>query len=416
MLYQYTGRGVHGEAVVGQIEAGTDQLAAIELGTQGIVPLAILPSTSASTSMSTPADSAGEKRTARVLFPHVSLDELIILCRQLSALSRAGVPIVRALSGLTESNRNALLRDCLRSVQRDLESGLTMSTALQAFPKVFSPLFISMVNVGENTGRMDKAFKRLSEYLEQERDTGKRIQQATRYPSIVLGALAAALMVINIFVIPAFAKVFQQFKADLPLPTQWLIASSNFIVNNGVQLLALAIALSFVYIRFLQSPAGKLWWGKTQLRLPIIGGILERIVLSRFAHCFAMMIEAGVPIVSALNVVSRVLGNEYVGQAVREMNTGIERGDGFTRTAVASGMFTPLVLQMMMVGEESGSLDEMLGEVARFYEEEVDYDLKRIGDAIEPLLLAAMGGMVLILALGVFLPMWDLGSAATGKM
>lgn len=413
MLYFYTGRDAQGQAISGRIEAASDQMAAAELGTQGIIPLAIRPGPRKASGMG--AELAG-KTGRRDLFPRVTVDELIILCRQMYALARAGVPLIRAINGLAESNRNPLLRDCLHAVQKDLESGLTMSAALQAFPKVFSPLFVSMVNVGENTGRLDAAFKRLSEYLELERETRKRIQQATRYPMIVLGALSAAMIVINLFVIPAFSKVFMQFKAELPLPTQWLIASSNFCVHYGPQLLVVFITGAFLLSRFLQSHHGQLWWGKIQLQLPVVGSILERIVLSRFAHCFAMMIEAGVPIVGGLNVISRVLGNEYVGQAVRSMNAGIEKGDGFTRTAVATGMFTPLVLQMMMVGEESGSLDQMLGEVARFYEEEVDYDLKRLGDAIEPILLAAMGGMVLILALGVFLPMWDLGRAATGKM
>ncbi len=413
MLYLYTGRDTQGKAVNGRIEAGSDQLAAAELGTQGIIPLAIRPVSHMATRLG--VDLAG-KTERKPLFPRVTTDELIILCRQMYALARAGVPVIRAINGLAESNRNPLLRDCLRDVQKDLESGLTMSAALQAFPKVFSPLFISMVNVGENTGRLDEAFKRLSEYLEMERETRKRVQQATRYPMIVLGSLGVALIIVNVFVIPAFAKVFMQFKADLPLPTQWLIASSNFCLHYGPQLLVLMAAMAFLLTRFLLSPTGKLWWGRIQLGLPLIGPILERVVLARFAHCFAMMITAGVPIVGSLHVVSRVLGNEYVGQAVRNMNTGIEKGDSFTRTAVATGMFTPLVLQMMMVGEESGSLDQMLNEVATFYEEEVDYDLKRLGDAIEPILLAAMGVLVLILALGVFLPMWDLGHAATRRM
>lgn len=351
----------------------------------------------------------------KALFQRVTIDELIMFCRQMHALSRAGIPITRALASLAESSRNPLFKNTLRSVQHDIESGMTMSSALQDFPKVFSPLFVSMINIGENTGKLDDAFKQLSIYLEMERESKKRFQQAIRYPITVLSALVVALVVINLFVIPAFAKVFMQFKAELPLPTRILIGTSNFCIDYGIYLLAVLIAGVFLSRRWLQTPEGKLWWGKYQLRLPLVGSIFERLILARFSHCFSMMMAAGVPVVSSLNVISRILENEYVGDAVRSMNAGIERGDGFTRTAVATGMFTPLVLQMMMVGEESGSLDQMLNEVAKFYEEEVDYDLKRLGDAIEPLLLVAMGIMVLILALGVFLPMWDLGKAATGS-
>ncbi len=409
MLYLYTGRNAQGAAVSGEIEAGSEQQAARQLAGISITPLLIRQQSGGGA-----ADSTSEA-VRKPLFQRVRTDELIVLCRQMAALTGSGVPIVRTVGGLADSNRNPMLRDCLRVVQHDLESGLGMSTALQAFPKIFSPLFISMVHVGENTGRLDIAFKRLSEYIEKERETRKRMQQAVRYPTIVFSALAAAILVINLYVIPAFAKVFKQFKTELPLPTQWLIASSNFFVTYGPEMLFCVIVFAFFMRRWLKTMPGQLWWGKQQLRLPILGGIFERIILSRFAHCFSIMIAAGVPIVSTLSVVSRVLENEHVGQAILNMNAGIERGDGFTRTAVASGMFTPLVLQMMMVGEESGSLDKMLSEVARFYEEEVDYDIKRLGDAIEPILLVAMGALVLMMALGVFLPMWDMGRAATGR-
>ena len=290
-----------------------------------------------------------------------------------------------------------------------------MAVALHAHPKVFTTLFISMVSVGENTGQLDQAFRQLAGYLELERETRKRIKQATRYPLFVLIAMSVALVVINLLVIPAFAKVFEQFKADLPWPTQVLIGTSQFFQDLWWLLLLLFGGGLYAFFKWIETDAGALKWDATKLRLPIVGGIFERIALARFTRTFAMMYRAGVPLLQTLSINSASVGNKYIGQAILGMRESVERGEALTRSASASGLFTPLVLQMMAVGEETGALDDLFVEVADFYEQEVDYDLKQLADAIEPILIVAMGVMVLILALGVFLPMWELASAAKGR-
>jgi MSHA biogenesis protein MshG len=287
--------------------------------------------------------------------------------------------------------------------------------ALNGHPKVFNTLFVSMISVGENTGQLDQAFRQLSVYLELERETRKRIKQATRYPLFVLSAMAVALVVINLFVIPAFSRVFAQFKADLPWATQVLIGTSQFFQDFWWLLALLFGASLYGFFKWIETDAGALKWDQIKLRLPIVGGIFERIALARFTRTFAMMYRAGVPLLQTLSINSASVGNRYIGQAILAMREGIERGEALTRTASTSGLFTPLVLQMMAVGEETGALDDLFVEVADFYEQEVDYDLKQLADAIEPILIVAMGIMVLVLALGVFLPMWELGSAARGR-
>ena len=407
-LYRFTGRDAQGGKIIGSREAGSADSLASELLAERITPLTIEEQAQASDS-----DVFAQLKES-LRRKHVDLEELIIFCRQMYSLSKAGVPIIRAIGGLAESSRNLYLREVLQAVRSDLEGGQGMAVALNAHPKVFNTLFVSMISVGENTGQLDQAFRQLSVYLELERETRKRIKQATRYPLFVLSAMAVALVVINLFVIPAFSKVFAQFKADLPWATQILIGTSQFFQDFWWLLALLFGGSLFGFFKWIETDAGALKWDQIKLRLPIVGGIFERIALARFTRTFAMMYRAGVPLLQTLSINSATVGNRYIGQAILAMREGIERGEALTRTASASGLFTPLVLQMMAVGEETGALDDLFVEVADFYEQEVDYDLKQLADAIEPILIVAMGIMVLVLALGVFLPMWELASAAKG--
>jgi MSHA biogenesis protein MshG len=406
--FRYTGRDAQGSKVSGSRESGSADNLASELLAERITPLSI----EEQAAQGNDDVLASIKELLRR--KRVDLEELIIFCRQMYSLSKAGVPIIRAIGGLAESHRNEYFREVLQAVRSDLEGGMSMAVSLNAHPKVFSTLFISMISVGENTGQLDQAFKQLSGYLEMERETRKRIKQATRYPLFVLSAMGVALVVINMFVIPAFAKVFEQFKAELPWPTRVLIGTSQFFQDYWWLLLLLFAGAIYGFIRWTASDSGALKWDQLKLRLPIVGGVFERIALARFTRTFAMMYRAGVPLLQTLSINSASVGNLFIGQAILGMREGVERGEALTSTASTSGLFTPLVLQMMAVGEETGALDDLFVEVADFYEQEVDYDLKQLADAIEPILIVAMGIMVLVLALGVFLPMWDLASVAKG--
>ncbi len=286
---------------------------------------------------------------------------------------------------------------------------------MNAFPKVFDNLFISMVHVGENTGLLEQSFLQLAKSLELERDTRRRIGQATRYPKMVVGALGAALTVINVFVIPKFASVFAKLGADLPMPTKILMATSNFFINYWWVVIAMIAAAIYGFNYWKKTDKGHYDWDRIKLRMPITGALFEKVTLSRFSRNFAMMLGAGLPITSALGIAGDSTNNKYVSTQINSMRTGIERGDSLLRTANTTGMFTPLVLQMMAVGEETGAIDKLLNDVADFYDEEADYALKRLSEAIEPILIVGMGVLVLILALGVFLPIWDLGKAAMGR-
>jgi len=406
--FSYRGRNNKGGLVQGAMQGASEQAVAGELLRQGITPTLIQ-------QKSESVDVLAGLKAHPFFRAKLSLDDLVIFCRQMHALTRAGIPIVNAIRGLADSAKNDRLREVLLDVGRRLESGVNLATAMSAHPEVFDKLFISMILVGENTGELEGSFKQLASNIEFERDTRKRVSQATRYPTMVIIAMTIGLLIVNFFVIPAFAGVFEKFGAELPVPTKILLATSSFLLSYGWLVGIGLVICFFLFVRWKKTPQGEYQWDRFKLRVPLTGPLFELIALSRFSRNFAMMLAAGLPVTTALTLVSQALSNRYIGQAVSDMRSGIERGDTLLRTARSSGMFSPLVMQMIAVGEETGSVDSLLKDVADFYDEEVEYSLKRLAESIEPILLVFMGGMVLVLALGVFLPMWDLGAAALGR-
>ncbi len=401
--YAYTGRDHSGQSVHGEIRANTREMAVSQLIKQGVTPVKVAEKKSASEKPAAKKRSSGS----------VKADELILFTRQMYALTRSGVPIIQALKGLSESTDNGTLSDVMEEIVADLVAGSEMATAFRKHPKLFSSIYVSMIHIGESTGNLDKAMKRLISHLEVERDTKKRIKSAMRYPIMVISSIAIALVVITMFVIPNFTSVFAKLGADLPLATKLLVWTSDFMLAYWHILLVGLVGGGFFFLNYIRKMPGRLWWDRNRLKFPLLGSIFERIALARFSRSFAMMLKAGVPILTCLNIVAGSVGNRYIGDAVVSMRQGIERGDRLTNTAAQTGLFTPLVLQMMAVGEETGAIDQLLEEVADFYEQEVDYELKQLSDAIEPLLLVFLGVLIIILALGVFLPVWELSGVMT---
>lgn len=408
MEFLYRGRTSEGELQQGRIAAGTvDEAAALLLG-KGLTPISVEQAVERFDPMRALEDWL--ESHARI-----SAEELIVFCRQMYALSRAGIPIVRAMRGLSESSGSKKLRQTIAAIARELESGKNLATCLGDHRDVFSPLFIAMIHVGENTGSLDQAFYRLAQNLELEQQARKRAQQAVRYPVMVIGALLLALIVINFWVIPAFAGVFERLGSDLPLPTRILMSTSAFLLAYWWLVLGLAVAAALAVRQWLATEAGRLAWDRRKLGIPLVGRLLERLALSRFARNFSMMLAAGLPITQALTLVAGALGNAHLAQAVGGMRSGIERGETLVGIAGRAGIFSPLVMQMLSVGEETGQVETLLEDVADFYDQEIEYDLVKLSESIEPLLILMMGVLVLILALGVFLPIWSLSEAAMSR-
>ena len=423
--FRYKARTNQGELTQGVIEASDSRGAADAIMKQGLIPVDISKTRRNASnagrsknyddkSGSLPSSPWMKKLTA-ALQPKVSLDELIIFCRQMYSLTNAGIPILRAIEGLSDTTQNRRLKSTLKDVHSQLEKGRNLSSALAQYPAVFPKLIIAIVHVGENTGQLEESFQQLALYLEKEQDTRKRIKSATRYPNFVFIALIIALFVLNIFVIPTFASMFSRFKVELPWATQVLLGMSEFFVQFW-PLMLVAMVGAVVGVRFyVATPAGRQLWDGLKLKVPIVGSILERSMLARFARSVSVMLKAGVPLTQALSLVAEAVDNAWMEKRVIDMRRGIEKGDNLSRVARQSGLFTPLIMQMIMVGEETGRIDVLLQEVAEYYERETDYDLKTLTARIEPVMIAIVAVMVLILALGIFTPMWDMMSAYQGR-
>jgi MSHA biogenesis protein MshG len=403
-FFSYRGRNARGELVRGVLENSDSGAVADQLLNSGVSPIEITPT-------------SGPKEASDRLFPwiggeKVTVEDMLLFSRQMYTLLKAGVPILKSLSALQESATQVGFANMLRDLRASLDSGRDLSTAMRRHPKVFSPFYISMVRVGELTGALEEVFLRLFNHLEFEREIKEKVSQALRYPMFVLVVMAVALVMVNLFVIPAFARIFSNFKAELPLMTKVLLGFSNFMVEYWPALLGLVIGAVVLFRVWVGTPAGRYAWDRLKIRIPIAGKIVLKATLARFARTLSIALKSGVPIVQGLSVVEQVVDNAYVGQRIEQIRDGVERGETLLRTTVTTGVFTPVVLQMIAIGEESGELDDLLREVADMYQREVEYDLKNFSAQIEPVLIVLLGILVLILALGVFLPMWDLGQAA----
>ena len=411
-MFRYTARGADGGLVSGEIEAPNPRSAAAQIAERGAVPLQITSAEAGAAAVKPPA------ARVRAMLPfkkRVSLSALTMLSRQMYTMTKSGVPMIRALRSIGETSRDPGLGAALASVADSLQSGRDLSNSLALHPDIFPRLFVNTVRVGETTGRLEQGFDDLAKYLERENETIKRIKSALRYPTMVIVAVVASITVINVFVVPNFARMFESMQAELPLPTRILIGSSNFMVAYWPYLLVALLGTAVAVHQWLQTDRGRYLWHRYRMRIPVVGPVLERATLARFARGFAMASRAGIPVIETLSTVGQALDNEFVRERVGMIRERIGRGESLTAASAASGLFTPLVLQMIGVGEESGSVDDMLDEVAGFYEREVDHDLKTLSDAIEPILIVVLGGIVLMLALAVYLPMWELASAARGN-
>ena len=402
--YEYEGFGSDGRTR-GTIQADSLDGAVDELTARGIAPVDIREVTGG-------GGPDLNELFAGLFEKKVDTDDLVMFVRQLYSLLNAGVPLIRSLRGLADNTRNERLATEIRNVAGRLEQGSTLSEAMARAPKVFPKLLVAMVRVGEASGRLEESLERMAANLEQERDTRAQVKQALRYPTFVMIAIALAIVVVNIFVIPAFADMFEQFDAELPLPTRMLLGFSAFMQNNGLYLLAGGVAAAGGFRYVINTEEGRWRWDRYKLRLPLVGGILTRALLGRFSRTLSMSLRSGVPILQALNAVADTTDNAYVSGGVRHMREGIEQGESLYAVAEDSRLFTPLVLQMLAVGEETGQVSDMMDQVAVYYEREVEADLDKLSSAIEPIVIGFIGLLVLILAAGIFLPMWQMGQAA----
>ena len=403
--FLYKGRSASGALVNGSLQAASSDAVATRLLGLGVTPIEISEAT-------VHASITVEELWRRMGGGRPTTKDLVLFCRQMHTVTRTGLPLLRGLSGLMETTHNAVLKAALIDVIASLESGRGLARSLQRHPDIFSHMFVSIIEIGEATGTLDTAFLRMYEYLSADQEIRNRVKSAVRYPLIVMIGIAVAMAIITVFVIPNFAPIFRALGDNIPLPTRIIMGVSDFAINHWPIVLVLVAAAIASFVTYIRTEVGRFNWDRLKLRIPVTGIIVRNAALSRILRSLTISLEAGLPMNDTLRTVAPAIGNEYLAEKMSDLGTGIERGESLSHTAREGDLFTPLVLQMLALGEETGALPELMNEAADHYEREVDYDLENLSAALEPILIVAVGAIVLVLALGVFLPMWDMVAAA----
>jgi len=396
-VYKYKARDKFGRAINGVMEASGYEMAANHLDGLGYIPVSI-------------------KEKKKNIIPldflqgvrGVSLEDLILFSRQLSTMVSAGIPLLRSLDALSEQTENKRMKDVIDTIRNDIQGGSSLSDALSRHPKIFSALYVSMIHAGETAGTLDEILDRLAAITEHEKDTRARIKAATRYPKIVVTSISVAFIVLVSFVVPRFAAMFSRFGATLPLPTRIMIGISHVFRDYWFVMIIVASLIALGFRWYTNTKSGRLGWDGLMLRIPIFGLLFLKITMSRFTQILGMLIRSGVPILDTLKIASATVGNTVISQEVEKLRESVREGGSLSQQLRQSGVFPPMVVQMISAGEEAGKLDEMLAKVSQYYELEAEYTIKNLSTLIEPVLIITIGGMVLFLALGIFLPMWDM--------
>ncbi len=341
-------------------------------------------------------------------FKRVNKQEVNTFTRQLYALQKAGLPLLSSLEAISQQTRNKYFKLVIMDISARIRSGSSFSDSMKGYNKIFDPVYVSMIRAAESSGSMVEILDKLSSLIEQEIDTRARIKAATRYPSMAFFVLCLGFLVVVVFVIPRFAVIYSQFNTALPLPTRILI-QVNLLIQRFWYLFLSALTLVVVVFRYwIVSRSGRPVWDDFKLKIPILGELLTMLIMSRFARITALLIKSGVPILEVLDLVSSTSGNIIISRAIVSIKESVNQGRGLSEPMKVSGLFPPMVVQMVGVGEQTGKIDELLLNVADFYDRESGYLIKNLSAYIEPVLIFVLAFMVLLMALAVFLPMWNL--------
>ncbi len=397
--FRYRAQNPAGTAQHGVLEASDLDHAIDQVRRMGLVPVRLEPQA---------ATGASLDRRIPWLEKRVEARDLILFTRQLETMLDSGLPLLSALDTLHQQSSHPRLKPAINRVRADVEQGSTLTEAIRRHPRVFPQLYANLIHAGEEGGLIVPMLDRLATLLESEAETEQRIRSATFYPILIVAELLLAFLVLLKFVLPRFASLFRKFGAELPLPTRILIGISDFTEKNWAVVLVLLAAGIAGGVLWIRTERGRRWADRTLLKLPILGQIFLKASMSRVARVLSALIAGGTPIVQSLEIAKGVAGNRIIADDLETMRNGVVAGTGLADSVRGSEFFPPLVLKMMAVGEETGALDKMLFRVSRYYDQDVDYLVKNLSTAIEPVLLAVLGAAVLFTALAVFLPLWNL--------
>ncbi len=402
--YTYKARDDNGALLTGTIDAENKIAVRMQIDAMGCCPVSVAEVQAQGVSM-------GELLAK---LNRVKFDDLIFFTRQLQTIMRAGIPLISGLKALEEQTTNLRLKTAVRNIYQDLDRGKSFSDALEGQGGIFSELYVSMVRAGETGGVLDEVFERLSGLLEFQMKTKEMMMAAIRMPMITVLVLIGAFAILITFVVPKFMGIFKGAKVELPLPTKILILVNDVTQSYGLYLLGIVAALAVVFVVFVRSDRGTYLFDRFKLKIPLLGPIILKICMSRFANMLENLIRAGVPIIRTLDIVSRTIGNAFIATRIKEIEAKIERGKGIAKPLKDAKIFPPLVIHLVSTGEETGSLEEMLKEVSTHYDREITYSVSRLGQWVEPILIMVLAGAVLFMALAIFMPWWSMMNVMKG--
>ncbi|MGB9628568.1 MAG: type II secretion system F family protein [Thermodesulfobacteriota bacterium] len=390
-----------GKSLDGRIEAPTLQGAGDQLYQLGYLPISI---------------EEEEKPFSlnlselRRRFQKVNLEELILFTQQLSTLYKAGLPLLTGLESLKEQTENKKLKETITGICKQIEGGSTLFGSMSKYPEVFSQVYVNMVRAGEVSGRLGESLDRFVALADRELRIRQKVRDATRYPKIVIISVVLAFIVLIFFVFPRFSQVFSRFNTPLPLPTRVMIGINHVFQSYWYIFLSFLLIIPLFLKNYLRTEAGRHFWERIKMGIPVFGSLFLAGALSRFAHTLVMLNRSGIPILQGLEITSRTIQNLTLSESIEKIIQKVKEGRSLADAMRETGKFTPLVIQMVSVGESSGTLDEMMMRVTEYYDLQLENAIKKLSSYIEPLLTLFLGLIVLFLALAVFLPWWNMAS------
>jgi MSHA biogenesis protein MshG len=396
--YEYKARDKFGKSLTGVMNADDEAAVAAKLKDMGYTPISIKPEQK-------PEASFNILDRFRV---KVKESEVNIFTRQLAALQKAGIPLLLSLRTLGAEAGNKNFQDIIVQIGRDIEAGLTLSSAMEKYPAVFGSLYIAAMRAAEASGTLSETLERLAQLGDYEEKINLRIKAATRYPIFVIIAIVIGFFVLTTLVVPRFAKIYGQFNTALPLPTRMLLWL-NYAITHYWWLMAIMAAGGFYGLnKFIQTKKGRVLWDRIKLKIPVFGPLTLKLSMSRFSRVSGELLKSGVGLFEVLELAAEGAGNVVIAREIKGIKQGVAEGKGLSEPMKASGFFPSIVVQMVAVGEQSGKLDELLIHVSDYYDSQVEYTVENLTSLIEPLLIFVLGCAVLFMALGIFLPMWNL--------
>jgi len=399
-LFGYEAIDANGRTLRGTLEADSEQLLISRLHEQGLHVVKVEPQKARAALFSSLRKPKKPKLQAMVVFS-----------RQFATMIDAGIPILRCLDILHSQTKDLALKNALDAVRKDVKAGTALNEALEKHPQVFSTLYVNMVRAAEVAGILDQILDRLATFLEKDLEVRQKVKSAMMYPVMVLIFSFLVLVAIFMFVLPKFKEIFDSMNVEMPATTQFLFAASDFVVGYWWALAGAVVGGLIALRRYIRTPKGRYQYDYLKLKVPLIGELVLKLAVARFARTFGTLVASGVPLMRTLEIVGETSGNAVLATAIEGTRSSIREGQPLSTPFAATGLFPPMVIHMMDIGEESGRLSEMMVRIADFYEQEVDAAIKGLTSMIEPLLIVFLGGIVGFIAISIMMPMFKLVSA-----